>query len=227
MADKSLKFLTRRGFTDKTISASEKPHGERMRYIRGCRCDLCKRANTDYENMRSKERAAGNWNGLVSANKAKKHLIKLSKAGVGRRAVADVSDVGETALVAIKSGKKLKIRAITEKRILAVTFEMAAADRALISAIPSWKLINDLIAQGYTKVTIAEAIGQKRALQLGKDLITIKNADLVRKAFEKLNGNLVKTVIAEPVVEDFKRTPTGIITKHIKNGMNITVHKLL
>ncbi len=39
-------------------------HGTRARYVSGCRCDDCRRANRLYERARYAARAGGDWNGL-------------------------------------------------------------------------------------------------------------------------------------------------------------------
>lgn len=104
--------------------ASKNPHGThgtRARYVCGCRCMLCRAANSRYETMRAAERRAGRSNHLVSSAPSRRHLIRLSKAGVGRRAVSDVTGIGCTCLAEIRGGRKLKVRAQTEQKILAVS----------------------------------------------------------------------------------------------------------
>lgn len=62
------------------------------------------------------------WNGLVSAQKAKDHLLGLSEQGVGKRVVGALSGVALTVIMDIKSGKKKQVRADTEKAIMKVDF---------------------------------------------------------------------------------------------------------
>lgn len=169
-------FLAQRGLKPAAELAANRPHGERLRYIGGCRCDLCRKANTNYERERQKARAAGDWNGIVDASKAREHLLKLSEQGVGRRAVSAASDVAETVLMDIRSGAKSRIRARTERQILAVTPEMAS-DHALVDAGPTRKLIRDLLKAGFTKSRLSAEMGTNgRALQLAKDQVTVRNA---------------------------------------------------
>ena len=160
-------------------------HGERMRYLSGCHCDDCRRANTNYENERRRARAAGDWNGIVQADKARRHLIKLRRAGVGRNAVRMATDVSRTVLQAISVGKKVRIRRRTERRILAVT-TAAAFDGAYIPAGRTWRQVNQLIAEGFTKSRISAEIGQDGIrLQLGKDQVTVRNAAAVNRVWRK------------------------------------------
>lgn len=178
--------MTARGLKPAALLAAQREHGDRLRYIAGCRCDACRRANSAYESARQKARKAGDWNGNVSAEKARQHMAFLSKCGVGRRAVAAASDVGDTILSAIIAGRKTQIRARTEKAILAVTQE-AASDRALIPAKKTWKLLNRLLKDGYTKSELAAHLGYKtRALQINKDVVTVRNAYLVERMYDQL-----------------------------------------
>lgn len=165
-----------RGLKSAAVIAIDKPHGTRIKYMGGCRCDKCRRANTDYEKERAAARKTGDWNGIVTAGRARVHMLKLSKQGVGRRSVQAVTDIADSILHKIRSGTKLRIRARTERLILAVTKEMAA-DGALVDAAPTWKLINKLLAKGYTKSQIALALGAKTpALQIRQDKCEVRTA---------------------------------------------------
>jgi hypothetical protein len=177
--------LSARGLKPVSILCANKPHGTRLRYLSGCKCDLCRRANTDYQLSRMKAIKEGDWNGIISAKKARAHLIYLSKYGIVRRAVADATVLSETILFNIRAEKQTHIRARTERLILSVTFGQAA-NYAHTDAAPSWKLINILLKKGYTKTQIAHGIGcEWHALQIGKVRVTILNAYKVRRLYEK------------------------------------------
>ena len=178
--------LSRRGLKPVEVLASDKPHGSRLRYMAGCHCVECRKANSAYENERQKARRQGDWNGIVSAEKARRHILKLSKIGVGRKAVAAASDISETIIAEIRSGAKKNIRARTERLILAVTKEMAS-DRALVSAKETWRLIEKLLEEGYTITQLAHRLGYKKpVLQIGKDRITARTADRIKQLYRKL-----------------------------------------
>lgn len=180
--------LAARGLRPIAELASGRPHGDRLRYIAGCRCADCRRANNEYEKARAAARKAGDWNGIVPAAKARAHMAFLSKGGIGRRVVCDVSLVADSVLVEIIAGRKTHIRARTERRILAVTVR-AAADRAYVDSAPTWKLLDELIADGFTKSEIARLLGYStRALQLGRDQITVRNAYDVEKLHARLRS---------------------------------------
>lgn len=197
-------FLAQRGLKPAAELAANRPHGDRLRYIGGCRCDLCRKANSTYERERQKARAAGDWNGIVDAGKAREHLLKLSELGVGRRAVAAASDVAETVLMDIRSRAKTRVRARTERQILAVTPEMAS-DHALVDAGPTWKLIRDLLKAGFTKSRLSAEMGTNgRALQLAKDQVTVRNAARMASVHARLMASDEVLVPAGPSLRRLK-----------------------
>lgn len=163
-----------------------KPCGTRSRYTLGCRCDECRRANTDYEKHRAHARANGDWNGLVPAAKVRAHVRKLARQGVGTRIVSECSGVSRSALNGIMAGKRYFIRARNEKKILAVTTAMRG-DKTLISAAGTWKLIDALLAEGFTRQYLARELGYTgRGLQLGRERITVRNAARVAALHRRL-----------------------------------------
>lgn len=175
-----------RGLRPAEELAADRPHGDRLRYGAGCRCDDCRAANAAYERERIKARAAGDWNGLVPGDKARAYIRNLSRQGVGRRAIGAASDVGDTTLSAIRSGRKRQIRARTERAILAVTKAMAS-DHALVSAGRTWQRIHELLDEDYTEAFLAKQLGYRRPiLQLGKERVTVRNAYEVEQLHRRL-----------------------------------------
>lgn len=199
--------MTDRGLKSAAVLAANKPHGSRIRYMAGCRCIDCRRANTDYEKQRVIARKNGEWNGIVPAARARRHLSRLSRLGVGRRAVQAATDIAESILVMIRNGDRKNIRAQTERLILAVT-PAAAGDRALIDAAPTWGLINELLAAGFTKTRLAAELGRKtHALQLNKHKVTVRNAaDVERMHTRLMHGDevLVDSTKARGLIRELR-----------------------
>ena len=192
------RIFSERGLKPIEVLAEHRPHGDRLRYVGGCRCDLCRKANSAYERERKKARATGDWNGIVSAATARGHLLQLSKAGVGRRAVSAASDVSPTVLKDIRTGQKTQIRARTERLILAVTPEMAS-DHSLMDAKATWKLIHEMVKVGFTKTRIASELGcSTRALQLSKDQVTVRNAARIAQIHTRLMSSDEALIPAGP-----------------------------
>lgn len=123
------------------------------------------------------------WNGLVDAARARRHLRRLSRLGVGRRSVRAACDVGDTTLQRIITGQKQRIRARTERRILEVDAE-AVADHGLVDAAETWRLVEELLRHDFTEAGLARLLGSKAkypSLQLGRRKVTAKNAQKVRR----------------------------------------------
>jgi len=160
------------------------PHGTRSAYVRGCRCAPCTAANALYALGRYRaRRLKDDWNDLVPAEAARAHILKLSKAGVGRRAIAAASDVSSSALAQIRAGRSHRIRARTARRILAVDVG-CRADASLVSAKGTWRLIGLLIEEGFTKAELARRIGlASPALQFRKGRVLARTALRVKKLY--------------------------------------------
>lgn len=187
---RNLKFaehLLLRGLKPVAFLAARKPHGTRLRYLGGCKCMLCRAANSRYESSRLVARKNGEWNGIVSANRARRHLLRLSAAGVGRRRIASVTGVAASILSEVKKGIRRRIRARTERRILAVDTEIHRALGSRVSAGRTWRLIGRLLDEGFTKGRIAqEALGNERAaLQLGRHLIVWRSARNIERFYRR------------------------------------------
>lgn len=161
------------------------PHGVRARYACGCRCSECRAANSEYERYRQKVRHE-DWNGLVDAAPARRHLQALSAKGVGYKTVGDACDVARSTLTEVLAGRKRQIRARTSKAILAVT-AAAIADHALVDAAGMWRRISVLQADGFSKAELARRLGFKReAIQFGKKRVLAKTVQRVERFYKKV-----------------------------------------
>lgn len=156
--------------------AKDRPHGDRIRYMSGCRCVPCRAANSRYETERAAARRRGEWNGIVPADQVRDHLIELSERGIGRRTVADITGICQSTLGYIKTGKRKNLRAMNAKKILAVGLDVLN-DASVISARKTHEQIAWLVKEGFTKKEIAKRLGYKSpALQFYKKRITARNA---------------------------------------------------
>lgn len=163
-----------------------KPHGTRLRYMAGCKCTPCRAANSRYETMRSAARKKGNWNGIVPARKARKHILKLSRLGIGYKTVADIAGLAGSTVFKVRSGERKNLRAESERAILAID-EKALPDSALVSAKTTWIRINWLLNQGFTIKELAKRLGYKTpALQINKKTVTAKTALKVKQFYDRI-----------------------------------------
>lgn len=174
------------GIAHRGLRTDELAHGTRGRYVTGCRCEPCRGANSEYANRRYREKRNGDWNGLVDASKARAHLLRLSRQGVGRRAVHAASDVSLSVIQLVRDGTKTQIRARTARKILAVTPAMAS-DRALVKPGRTHKLIDQLCEEGFTKIDLARRMGYAgNALQFGRTRMTVRNVARVEALHRRL-----------------------------------------
>ncbi len=169
--------------------ASNRPHGDRLKYLGGCRCVPCRAANSRYETERAAARRRGEWNGLVDASPVRCHLIRLSKREIGRDTVADITGIAASTIDLIRRGQRKKIRAMNARKILAISPDAVVTDAQRIPAEPTWRLIDWLLKQGFTKGEIASRLGFKsRALQLGKESITARNAMKIERFYRQIRA---------------------------------------
>lgn len=178
--------LAARGLKPVAQLAEHHPHGVRLRYLGGCRCLKCRMANSNYETSRLKARASGDWNGIVDAAPARRHIKKLSIQGVGYKQVAAAASVSTNITFGIRSGRRKRARARTVRKICAVTVK-CRGDGALIPGARAWQRIGKLLEEGYSKAEIARMLGYKTPkLQLRRDVITVKSDAAVAKLYRRL-----------------------------------------
>jgi hypothetical protein len=161
-------------------SCAGKPHGTRARYKTGCRCMVCRAANSRYNCARERARRDGDRRDLVPVTRVLRHLRVLSRRGVGYKAVADAAGISRSTLGAILMGRRTRIRMHRERAILAVDAG-ARSGGSLVCAQRTWRRIEKLLEAGYSKAQIARWCGWKYSIQLSHDVITARNAMRVER----------------------------------------------
>lgn len=175
-------------------AAERLPHGVRAKYVVGCRCQECRRANCEYAKRRERRKAVDGGNPTVPAAAVLDHIAALRASGIGWRSVADAAGVCRTVVYLLISGKKPSVRRATEQKILNVDAG-AAADGTLVPAGPTWRILNGLIAEGYTRRQLAVFLGSKAkqpALQVQPHWITAKTAAKVEKMARALDAGRLR-----------------------------------
>lgn len=161
-----------------------RPHGTRIRYLGGCKCVPCRAANSRYETERALARKNGDWNGFVKAERTARHLKMLSARGIGRGTVSEISGISEFVIGEINAGRKLQIRARTQRKILSVT-RKAVNGAMIIPAGPTNRLIDLILAEGFTKGELAVRLGLKmRSIQFNRERITMRTAVRVERFYK-------------------------------------------
>lgn len=164
---------------------SQFEHGVRARYVAGCRCAPCRKANTLYQRTRARAKVYGHANPLVDATPSRQHAVRLGKAGMGWRTIAEVAGVPKSTLQRVLDRERRYLRKSTADRILAVT--PAPKGGARVPARATWKKVNALLAEGFSKAELARRLGYKQpALQLGKRWVTAGNAKAVAAFYAEI-----------------------------------------
>jgi DeoR/GlpR family transcriptional regulator of sugar metabolism len=158
-------------------------HGTNACYGSGCRCDKCKQGHAAYVRRLRRSRLH-----TVSAQTARRHIKKLSRRGVGRRAVAAAADLNEHTVFEIRRGTRKRIHGKTEQRILSTTTE-AIEDNALIDSRKTKYLLAHLLKPevGFTKKELARRLGSRAKvpmLQLVHPRVRARNAMKVEKFYK-------------------------------------------
>lgn len=92
-------------------------HGTRTKYVHdSCRCDRCTEANTVYAREAYRARRPA----TVPAVRTRRHLIDLSKSGVGRRTIAETLGMSPTTIQEIRSSGTRRVTRATETKILSI-----------------------------------------------------------------------------------------------------------
>jgi hypothetical protein len=125
------------------------------------------------------------WTGPVWTGPAfaREYLRRLSARGVGYKAVAAAASVSCSVMARILSGARSQIRASTETRILAAD-QSCIADGARVAAGPTWRILDGLIAEGYSRTLLAKWLGSKArvpALQIPRHAVTARTASNVQR----------------------------------------------
>lgn len=127
---------------------------------------------------------------LVDAAPVRAHLRGLSRQGVGYKSVAAACDVAKTTLAQVLARTKRTIRKATADRVLQVTKE-AVADGGLVPAGQTWRRIEGLLEEGFTRAELARRLGYASpALQFRRTRITARNAHRVKRL--EILGTLVE-----------------------------------
>lgn len=192
-------------------------HGTRTRYLHGplgtdarngCRCTPCCTANTMYQKRR-RVRVARQGPILIDAGEARRHVAWLRRHGLGRRNIARLADVDHSTIYRLDAGAP-RIRADIADRILNITLEHVRAEARYIPAGQTRRLLDALLAAGWTRGQIAKAVGNKTQTltiaSYGHTRVTARNAAKIEAlARRHVPGAWAQIVGALPTDEEQQR----------------------
>lgn len=112
--------------------------------------------------------------------------MKLRVRGVGYKTAADAANVSRSTVAKVLSRERRQLRAAAARRLLAVT-PAARADHSIVPAARTWRRIEQLLEEGFTKRRIAqELLGpQAQALQLRRDFVLARSELAVEKLWRR------------------------------------------
>ena len=139
--------------------------------IKGCGRKATRRrmCHACYEKRRTRDTAYGRWQStFVDAEPARRHVLALRAAGMGRRRLAELSGVSDSAIHVLINGRpgrgtgpSKRIASRNAKAILAVpmpdTRHLAAG--ALVDITGTTRRLRALVAIGYTQSRLCGLIG--------------------------------------------------------------------
>jgi hypothetical protein len=124
--------------------------------------------------------------GLTDATRTRNHLLKLQSERISLNTVALATNLSRVILRNIRSGKQTRVRAGTERLILAVSKEVIP-DCVLVDAKPTWELINELLEEEFTPDLIARKLGfSSGRIEVSRCKVSVRMANAVRQLHNKL-----------------------------------------
>jgi hypothetical protein len=173
--------------------AANKPHGHKMRYMAGCRCELCRKGNAAYEAKMQADRLLYGPNDLVPTTRVLEHIRYLQEFGMGHKTVAKHAKVSKTSLAEIIWYGRKQIRRRAENRVLSVQPSLDTLPRFLkIPAEPTLVRIRQLTLWGLSHRLIArDALANRHALQVHAlkrttKVVAVKTAVRIRDFYSQV-----------------------------------------
>jgi hypothetical protein len=141
------------------------PHGTVARYNAGCRCEDCCYAESCYGKELRVRHNIGLANPIVPATKARNHILRLQREGLGQVRLSWASGVRLTTIQEIRTKQKTRIRKDTQDAILGVSLE---ASRYVTERENKqcWRMLDHMVELGFPKTWIAERTRWKPSGQL-------------------------------------------------------------
>lgn len=171
-------------------------HGSHAKYaLERCRCDLCRQAQREYNRARVRAiaRPDETWCPYIDAAPVREHIEWLASCGIGLKSLAKLAGVPHGTLSKLVYGDRARgmppsrrVRPFTAQKITAIMpYHAAGAQR--VPAAPTWRLLNELIALGWSRAELARRLGhQGPGLQINKTRVLASTARQV----ERLHAHL-------------------------------------
>ena len=148
-----------------------RPHGNAKYHLENCRCLVCRKAASDYDNNRRRAIAYGRWQPFVDAEPVRQHVRALSEAGIGWMRLARLAGVPRGSISKLLYGDPQRglaptkgMRAKNALAILAVQPTLDnLGDGTRIDGTGTRRRLQALAAAGWTQSELARRIGMEPA----------------------------------------------------------------
>jgi hypothetical protein len=174
-----------------------RPHGSHAKYaVDHCRCDPCRQAQREYNRRRIRAiaRPDETWCPYIDAEPTREHIRWLATCGIGLKSLAKLAGVPHGTLSKLMYGDRARhmvpskrVRPATARRIMAVMpYHAVGAQR--VPAGPTWRLLNELIALGWSRAELARRLGhQAPGLQIRRARVLASTARQVEQLHAELS----------------------------------------
>jgi hypothetical protein len=170
------------------------PGGDRSK---GCRCESCREANRAYCRLATKRKRRIDRGKtapvLVDAAPVRAHLLWLLDKGIGTRVVAHETGLNRKTIKELRDGTTTRVRPARAEAILAVGTHRAHPG-TLVDAKATWRLLDELLAHGFTRTELARRLGSTAkmpSLQVHRDRVTAENARKVAALHAELMAGVI------------------------------------
>lgn len=172
-------------------------HGTHAKYaLEQCRCELCRQAQREYNRRRVRAIARPDeiWCPYVDAGPVREHVQWLRSCGIGLKSLAKLAGVPHGTLSKLMYGDPARhmppsrrVRPATARKVLAVMPNHAAGAQR-VPAAPTWRLLDELIALGWSRGELARRLGhQGPGLQINRTRVLASTARQVEQLHAELS----------------------------------------
>lgn len=180
-------------------------HGTRARYVsgpgidgrpgQGCRCAACTAANRAHSRHRNRMIVYGRWQPYTDAGPVRLHIQALRAAGLGRRRIARLAQVSDSAVANLLYGKPgrpptRRLRPQTAAKLLAIRPGLdALAPATPVGATGTRRRLQALVALGHPKSALARRLAMlpgNLGAAMERNQVTAATARAVRDLYDEL-----------------------------------------
>jgi len=197
-------------------------HGTHACYVLDrCRCPDCSASNAAYERSRSLWLAGVKPHPYTDARPVRAHVKSLMDEGMGLKRIRDVSGVPSGVLWKLVYGKKVKgrqrpskqVRRDTARKLLATHLDLAAG--AKVPVVEARSIVDELIARGWTKTSIARHVHGPHAVALQvaqphRTEITVGHLAILRQLLYRPVPDRIHGPTGRPYTPKPKRPPSDV-----------------